>query len=106
LDVTLNNEFFGKANAKEMHFHFGQLIAHAAKTRDLAAGTVIGSGTVSNEDPAMGSSCLVEKRMIEKINDGEIKTPFMKVGDTVKIEMYSTSGKNIFGTIEQTVVQA
>jgi fumarylacetoacetate (FAA) hydrolase len=104
LSVSYNNEFFGKANAKEMHFHFGELIAHAAKTRTLAAGTIIGSGTVSNEDPAMGSSCLVEKRMIEKINHGEFKTPFMKAGDSVKIEMYTESGKNIFGTIDQKVV--
>lgn len=106
LNVTLNGEFFGKANAKEMHFHFGELIAHAAKTRNLTAGTIIGSGTVSNEDASVGSSCLAEKRMIEKIDTGEIKTPFMKVGDTIKIEMYHEDGSNIFGTIEQTVVQA
>ncbi len=104
LDVTFNGKFFGKANAKEMHFHFGELIAHAAKTRELTAGTIIGSGTVSNEDPAMGSSCLIEKRMLEKINDGEFKTSFMKDGDTVKIEMSAPSGANIFGTIEQKVV--
>lgn len=102
--VTYNGEFFGKANAGAMHFHFGQLIAHAARTRKLAAGTIIGSGTVSNEDPAMGSSCLVEKRMLEKINEGTIKTPFMKIGDSIKIEMLDTQGRNIFGTIEQTVV--
>ena len=106
LDVELNGEFFGKANAKEMHFHFGELIAHAAKTRKLSAGTIIGSGTVSNEDMSMGSSCLAEKRMLEKIHKGEIKTPFMKVGDTVKISMKDTAGKNIFGTIEQKVVAA
>lgn len=105
LSVELNGEFFGKANAKEMHFHFGELIAHAARTRHLGAGTIIGSGTVSNEDAAMGSSCLVERRMIEKINEGAIKTPFMKVGDKVKIEMLSGSGENIFGTIEQEVVK-
>jgi fumarylacetoacetate (FAA) hydrolase len=105
LNVEYNGGFFGKANAGAMHFHFGQLIAHAAKTRELRPGTVIGSGTVSNEDPAMGSSCLVEKRMIEKINEGAFKTPFMKVGDTVKVEMLNEKGQNIFGTIFQKVVQ-
>ncbi|HWU43970.1 MAG TPA: fumarylacetoacetate hydrolase family protein, partial [Bdellovibrio sp.] len=70
LDVSYNGKFFGKANAGAMHFHFGQLIAHAAKTRNLAAGSLIGSGTVSNEDHAMGSSCLAEVRMIETIETG------------------------------------
>ncbi|MBC87199.1 MAG: 2-keto-4-pentenoate hydratase [Bdellovibrionaceae bacterium] len=106
LSVEYNGEFFGKANAKEMHFHFGELIAHAAKTRRLTAGTIIGSGTVSNEDMSVGSSCLAEKRMLEKIHEGEFKTPFMKVGDTIKIEMLGPKGDNIFGTIEQRVVQA
>lgn len=101
--VDYNGAFFGKANAGAMHFHFGQLIAHAARTRPLAAGTIIGSGTVSNEDMSMGSSCLVEKRMLEKIHEGVMKTPFMKVGDTIKIEMRDTNGANIFGTIEQKV---
>lgn len=106
LDVKHNGQFFGKANAKEMHFHFGQLIAHAAKTRDLPAGTLIGSGTVANEDPAMGSSCLAEKRTIEQINEGAPKTPFMKVGDTVEIEMKNSAGQSIFGRIFQKVAQA
>jgi fumarylacetoacetate (FAA) hydrolase len=105
LKVDYNGEFFGNADAGAMHFHFGQLIAHAARTRDLKAGTIIGSGTVSNEDTAKGSSCLAEKRMLEKIHDGVIKTPFMKVGDTVKIEMLDAAGKNIFGTIHQRVVK-
>lgn len=103
LDVEYNGKFFGKANAKEMFFHFGQLIAHAAKTRNLAAGTIIGSGTVSNEDESVGSSCLAEVRMIEKIKTGEFKTPFMKDGDTIKIEMKNLKGENIFGTIFQKV---
>ncbi|MBY0385474.1 fumarylacetoacetate hydrolase family protein, partial [bacterium] len=101
--VEYNEKFFGKANAGAMHFHFGDLIAHAARTRHLMPGTIIGSGTVSNEDHAMGSSCLAEQRMIEKLNEGAIKTPFMKVGDTVKIEMKDADGKNIFGTIFQKV---
>lgn len=106
LNVQYNNQFFGNADAGQMHFHFGQLIAHAARTRNLKAGTVIGSGTVSNEDPARGSSCLAEKRMIETIELGSPVTPFMKVGDTIQIEMFDPSGKNIFGTICQRVAQA
>lgn len=104
--VEYNEEFFGKANAKEMHFSFGELLCHAARTRDLQRGTILGSGTVSNEDPSMGSSCLAEKRMIEKINTGEIKTPFMKEGDTIKIEMKNEQGEDLFGTIYQKVVKA
>lgn len=106
LHVKYNNEFFGKANAREMHFHFGDLIAHAAKTRPLVAGTLIGSGTVSNEDPAMGSSCLVEKRTIEQIKTGEPKTPYMKVGDTIQIDMFNENNQNLFGTILQKVKQS
>jgi fumarylacetoacetate (FAA) hydrolase len=103
--VEYNGQFFGKADAGAMHFHFGQLIAHAARTRTLAAGTIIGSGTVSNEDVNKGSSCLAEKRMLEKINEGVFKTPFMKVGDTIKIEMLNDQGHNIFGTIFQKVAK-
>lgn len=106
LQVKYNGQFFGKANAKEMHFHFGQLIAHAARTRDLSAGTIIGSGTISNEDPSMGSSCLVEKRMIETIRDGQPNTPFMKVGDTVEMQMLNENGEDIFGRIDQKVKKA
>ena len=104
LTVQYNNEFFGKANAGEMHFNFGQLIAHAAKTRDLAAGSIIGSGTVANEDTSMGSSCLAEKRTLETINQGAPKTPFMKVNDRIEIWMQSANGENIFGKIDQKVV--
>ena len=105
LHVEFNEEFFGKANGKEMHFHFGQLIAHAARTRNLMPGTIIGSGTVSNDSTDVGSSCLAERRMIEKIDDGVFKTPFMKVGDKVKIYMKDAAGNDLFGTIEQKVVQ-
>ena len=87
-------------------FSFHQLIEHAARTRSLSAGTIIGSGTVSNDDESKGSSCLAEKRMLEKINDGEIKTPFMKPGDTIKIEMKNQEGHSIFGTIFQKVTQS
>lgn len=103
LNVKLNGQFFGKANAGEMHFHFGQLIAHAAKTRNLAAATLIGSGTVANENPEMGSSCLAEKRMIETIANGKPETPFMKHGDSVDISMSLPSGENLFGHISQKV---
>ncbi|HEY8270374.1 MAG TPA: fumarylacetoacetate hydrolase family protein [Pseudobdellovibrionaceae bacterium] len=103
LEVNFNGTFFGKANAKDMFFHFGQLISHAAKTRNLAAGSIIGSGTVSNEDMSMGSSCLAEKRTLEQIHEGKITTPFMKEGDTIEMKMRNTKGENIFGTIFQKV---
>lgn len=106
LKINLNNEVFGRPNAQEMHFNFGQLIAHAAKTRNLAAGTLIGSGTVSNEDSANGSGCLAEKRTLEQIKDGKPTTPFMKVGDEVKIWMEDPSGRDLFGCIQQKVVKA
>jgi fumarylacetoacetate (FAA) hydrolase len=89
-----------------MHFHFGQLIAHVAKTRTMAAGSIIGSGTISNENPETGSSCLAEKRMIEQINEGSVKTPFMKVGDRIHMEMKDANGRSIFGLINQLVVKA
>jgi len=104
LHVQLNGKFFGKANAGAMHFHFGQLIAHAAKTRNLVAGSLIGSGTVANEDPSVGSSCLAEKRMIETIATGKPETSFMKVGDQVDIWMENSRGESIFGKISQKVV--
>lgn len=104
--VDYNGEFFGRANAGEMHFHFGHVIAHAARTRELRAGTIVGSGTVSNEDPKVGSSCIVEKRMIETINFGQTSTSFMKVGDTVEMRILNEKGEDLFGRISQKVVQA
>lgn len=104
LDVTYNGEFYGNPSGEAMHFTFNELIAHAAQTRVLAAGSIMGSGTVSNEDTSRGSSCLAEKRMLEKIATGEFVTPFMKPGDTVRIEMKDDDGKSIFGTIDQKVV--
>jgi fumarylacetoacetate (FAA) hydrolase len=106
LNVNLNGEFFGKANGGEMFFSFAQLIEHAAKTRHLAAGTILGSGTVSNENPEKGSSCLAEKRMLEKINEGEFKTPFMKIGDRVSMEVFNDKGVSLFGKIDQKVSKA
>ena len=100
----LNDKLFGKPNAGvDMTFSFPELIAHAAKTRILGAGTIIGSGTVSNLDRSKGSSCIAEKRMLEIIADGKAKTAFMKSGDTIRIEMKNGSTQSIFGSIEQVV---
>lgn len=100
----LNGELFGHPDAGEMFFPFQRLIEHAAKTRPLPAGTLLGSGTVSNEDESVGSSCLAEKRMLETIRDGEPTTPFLRFGDRVRIEMLQ-DGKSVFGTIDQKIVQ-
>jgi fumarylacetoacetate (FAA) hydrolase len=106
LTSTLNGVECGAPNCgTEMQFDFGQLIAHAAKTRPLCAGAIIGSGTISNSDRDAGYSCLAEIRMIEKIESGEFKTPFMKFGDTIKIEAKDANGASIFGTIEQKIVE-
>ncbi len=107
LKSVYNGEVFGEPDAgPEMHFSFFDLIEHVCKTRAFTAGTILGSGTISNEDRSKGSSCLAEKRMIEKIDTGEFKTPFMSPGDTVQIEMKDEEGNNIFGTIDQKVVKA
>lgn len=106
LVTKYNGEVFGEPEAgPEMHFGFGDLIQHVTRTRALTAGTIVGSGTVSNEDVSRGSSCLAEKRMLEKINTGEFTTPFMTFGDTVEIEMVDDSGHSIFGRISQKVIQ-
>lgn len=102
----LNNELFGQPNAgDDMVFSFPELISHAAKTRELTAGTIIGSGTVSNKDRSRGSSCIVEKRMLEIINNGQATTPYMRFGDRIRIEMLDLEKNNIFGTIEQKVIK-
>ncbi len=102
----LNDELFGEPEAGvDMQFNFGELVAHAAKTRPLAAGTIVGSGTVANQDTSLGASCLAEKRMLEIIADGKPSTPFMSFGDRVRIEMLDKDGTSIFGAIEQTMVQ-
>ncbi len=104
LRSQLNGERFGDPDAgQDMQFNFAQLIHHAAKTRPLTAGTIIGSGTVSNADLSRGCSCLAEKRVLEIIDQGEAKTPFMKFGDTIHIEMLDKSGQSIFGAIHQEV---
>ncbi len=100
----LNNALFGEPNAGiDMTFSFPELIAHAAKTRMLSAGTIVGSGTVSNLDRSKGSSCIAEKRMLEVLAEGKPITPFMRFGDTIKIEMKNQQGQNIFGSISQQV---
>jgi fumarylacetoacetate (FAA) hydrolase len=88
----------------DMVFHFGQLIAHAAKTRNLRAGSIVGSGTISNKDAKRGYCCIAEKRCLETIEHGAPQTEFMKFGDSVKIEMFDESGKSIFGAIDQAIV--
>ena len=112
---TLNGKPFGRPNAgDDMTFDFPTLVAHAAKTRPLGAGTIIGSGTVSNKDPdggpgkpvaagGLGYSCIAEQRTVETILTGEAKTPFLRFGDTVRIEMKDRAGHSIFGAIEQEV---
>jgi fumarylacetoacetate (FAA) hydrolase len=103
----LNGEWFGAPEAGEdMQFNFAQLIAHAAKTRPLCAGTLVGSGTVANQDEARGASCLAEKRMLEIIAHGQPSTPFMKFGECVRIEMLDRSGHSVFGAIEQIIERA
>ena len=112
----LNEEKFGEPNAGvDMTFDFSELVAHAAKTRNLGAGAIIGSGTVSNKedghpgrpvkDGGLGYSCIAEIRMIETINDGRASTPFMDFGDRIRIEMFDREGQSIFGRIDQTVTQ-
>ncbi|MBI3675833.1 MAG: fumarylacetoacetate hydrolase family protein [Proteobacteria bacterium] len=104
LHIELNGTRFGDPNAGEdMTFSFPQLIAHAAKTRALVAGSIIGSGTVSNKDRSRGSACLAERRTLEQIEHGAPKTPFMKFGDRVKIEMLDPDGRSLFGAIDQKV---
>jgi fumarylacetoacetate (FAA) hydrolase len=102
----VNGVELGRPNAgADLDFDFAALIAHAARTRHLAAGTVIGSGTVSNRDPSVGSSCLAERRMLETIAQGKPVTPFLRFGDSVQIEMLDAAGASVFGRIEQRVVR-
>jgi fumarylacetoacetate (FAA) hydrolase len=116
--VDLNGEAFGRADAgTDMTFAFPVLIAHAAKTRNLRAGSILGSGTVSNRGPdggpghpvaqgGVGYSCIAEQRMVETILEGRPRTPFLRVGDRVRIEMRDAAGRSIFGAIDQRVTRA
>ena len=107
LTCRVNGETVGAPLAGEdLHFGFDRLIAHAAKSRRLGAGTIIGSGTVSNQDATRGCACLIEKRTLELLDIGEIQTPFLKHGDRVTIEMLDGDGNSVFGAIDQTVTPA
>ncbi len=104
LRSKINGKWFGEPNAGvDMQFDFGQLLSHAAKTRNLCAGTILGSGTISNRDRSVGFSCIQEVRMIETIDQGKPQTPFLKFGDRVRIEMLDDNGNSIFGAIDQRV---
>lgn len=100
----LNDNWFGEAECGvDMQFNFAQLVAHAAKTRPLTAGTIVGSGTIANEDTSKGASCLAEQRTVETLRDGKPTTPFLKFGDSLRIDVTDASGASIFGSIEQTI---
>ncbi|MBS0457080.1 MAG: fumarylacetoacetate hydrolase family protein [Proteobacteria bacterium] len=103
----INGQWFGAPEAGvDMQFDFAQLVAHAAKTRPLSAGTIVGSGTVANQDTALGASCFAERRTVETLETGAPKTPFMAFGDTVRIEMLDRDGRSVFGAIEQVIRKA
>ncbi|PJK01590.1 2-keto-4-pentenoate hydratase [Lysobacteraceae bacterium NML03-0222] len=102
----INGKWFGAPEAGvDMQFNFAQLVAHAAKTRPLSAGTIVGSGTIANEDTGKGASCFAEQRTVETLRDGKPSTPFMSFGDVVRIEMKDRDGRDIFGAIEQVIEQ-
>lgn len=106
LHVQWNGGRFGEPDGREMNFHFGQLVAHAARTRKLSAGTIVGSGTVSNVARAAGSACIAERRVIEKIDEGAIRTGFMRFGDRVRMQaMFADGREGPFGVVEQRVVR-
>jgi fumarylacetoacetate (FAA) hydrolase len=88
-----------------MTFSFAQLIAHVTRTRRMGAGSIVGSGTVSNYDRSLGASCLAEKRMLEQLEHGAARTAFLQFGDRVSIEMLDPQGRNIFGTLDNQVVK-
>lgn len=103
----INGAWFGAPEAGvDMQFNFAQLVAHAAKTRPLGAGAIVGSGTIANEDTSKGASCFAELRTVETLRDGKPSTPFMSFGDVVRIEMLDAAGESIFGAIEQRIEQA
>lgn len=106
LNVEWNGQWFGNPHAGEMNFSFGALVAHAAFTRKLGAGTLIGSGTISNRARSAGSACIAERRAIEMIDHGGARTAFMQFGDRVKMEVFGADGQSIFGAIDQRIVQA
>ncbi len=105
--TTFRGAEFGRPNAGvDMHFGFPEIIAFAAETRDIGAGSIFGSGTVSNLDPAVGNSCITERRVVEAITTGESKTDYMRFGERVRIEVFDKDGQSVFGAIDQKVVKA
>lgn len=107
LTTLINGAWFGAPDAgDDMQFDFAQLIAHAAKTRPLGAGTIVGSGTIANQDENKGAACLAERRMLETIANGKPSTPFLKFGDRVRIEMLDRAGQSVCGAIEQSIERA
>lgn len=106
LSIEWNGAWFGNPSGGEMDFSFGDLVAHAARTRRLGAGTIVGSGTVSNRDRRAGSACVAERRVVETIEEGAARTSFLRFGDTVRMEARDSRGFAPFGTIEQRVVRA
>jgi fumarylacetoacetate (FAA) hydrolase len=106
LEVEWNGQPFGHPNGREMNFGFGELVAHAARTRRLGAGVIVGSGTVSNADRAVGSACIAERRVIEIIDHGEPRTQFMRFGDRVSMQARNEKGEAPFGVIDQHVVRS
>jgi fumarylacetoacetate (FAA) hydrolase len=104
--TDINGALFGAPDAGvDMTFDFAQLIAHCARTRNLRAGTIVGSGTVSNYDRSKGSACIAERRMLEQLESGSARTPFLRFGDQVRIEVLDRRGRSLFGAIEQRVVR-
>ena len=100
----VNGKWFGAPEAGvDMQFDFAQLVAHVTRTRPLSAGTIVGSGTIANEDTSLGASCFAEQRTVEALRDGKPSTPFMGFGDTVRIEMLDKDGRSIFGAIDQRI---
>ena len=107
LTVKRGAKLFGRPDAgRDMVFGFPRLIEHAARTRPLSAGTILGAGTVSNSDRSVGSACIAEQRALEMVESGAAKTPFLAVGETVSLEMFDKSGRSVFGRIEQCVAAA
>jgi fumarylacetoacetate (FAA) hydrolase len=107
LVVHVNGIHFGQPNAGvDMTFDFARLIEHITQTRNARAGTILGSGTISNYDRSRGSACIAERRTLEQLADGKPVTPFLQFGDRVRMEMFDAAGRSIFGAIEQRVVQA
>lgn len=106
LQIRLNGEIFGHPNAKQMHFTFPELVAHACRTRPLSGGSIVGSGTLSNEDASCGFACIVEKRFQEILDTGKATHPWLEIGDRVEMDVMGYLGHSIFGKIDEKVVQS